>query len=62
MPCVPVAGMLARAPTRRAAKNERERGVLRNAVEPPDRKTADLVDELHSLKPDKFALVKGAAK
>ena len=40
-----------------AAKNEKERGVLQNAVDSADRKIDDLVYELYALTPDELALV-----
>ena len=49
--------MLALVPKLRVAKNEKERGVLQNAVDSADRKIDDLVYELYGLTPDEIALV-----
>ena len=49
--------MLALVPKLRAAKNEKERGVLQNAVDSADRKIGDLVYALYALTPDEIALV-----
>ena len=49
--------MLAVVPKLRGAKNEKERGVLQNAVASTDRKIDELVYELYGLTPDEIALV-----
>ena len=49
--------MLALMPKLRGAKNEKERGLLQNAVNSTDRKIDDLVYELYGLTPDEIALV-----
>ncbi|MCY7290431.1 MAG: hypothetical protein LH624_19870 [Cryobacterium sp.] len=54
--------MLALVPKLRAAKNEKECGVLQNAVDSTDRKIDDLVYELYALTPEEIALVEGTAK
>ncbi|MEO6740577.1 MAG: DNA methyltransferase [Chthoniobacteraceae bacterium] len=51
--------MLALVPKLRGAKNEKERGVLQNAVDSTDRKIDDLVYELYALTPEEIALVEG---
>ena len=54
--------MLALVPKLRAAKNEKERGVLQNAVDSADRKIDDIVYDLYGLTPDEIALVEGGEK
>ena len=57
--------MLALVPKLRGAKNaknEKERGVLQNAVDSTDRKIDDLVYELYALTPEEIGLVEGTAK
>ncbi len=54
--------MLALGPMLRAAKHEKERGVLQNAVDSTDRKIDDLVYDLYGLTPDEIVLVEGTAK
>ena len=54
--------MLALVPKLRAAKHEKERGVLQNAVDSADRKIDDIVYELYALTPEEIALVEGTAK
>ena len=49
--------MLALVPKLRAAKNEKERAVLQNAVDSTDRKIDNLVYDLYGLTPDEIALV-----
>ena len=49
--------MLALVPKLRGAKNEKERGVLQNAVDSTDRKIDDLVYDIYALTPDEIALV-----
>ena len=54
--------MLALVPKLRVAKNEKERGVLQNAVDSTDRKLDDLVYDIYALTPDEIALVEGGEK
>ena len=54
--------MLALVPKLRVAKNEKERGVLQNAVDSTDRKLDDLVYALDALTPEEIALVEGTGK
>ena len=54
--------MLALVPKLRSAKNEKERGVLQNAVDSTDRKLDDLVYDIYALTPEEIALVEGTAK
>ena len=57
-PCIP-----RRIPRKlRSAKNEKERGVLQNAVDSTDRKTDDIVYDIYALTPEKIGLVEGTAK
>ena len=49
--------MQALVPKLRGAKNEKERGVLQNAVDSTDRKIDDLVYAHYALTPDEIALV-----
>ena len=49
-------------PKLRAAKNEKERGVLQNAVASTDRKIDDIVYDIYALTPDEIALVEGTGK
>ena len=42
-----------------AAKNEKERGVLQNAVDSADRKIDDLVYALYALTPEEIGLAEG---
>ena len=49
--------MLALVPKLRAAKHEKERGLLQNAVNSTDRKIDDLVYDIYGLTPDEIALV-----
>ena len=49
--------MLALVPKLRAAKSEKERGVLQNAVDSTDRKIDDIVYDIYGLTPDEIALV-----
>ena len=54
--------MLALVPKLRSAKNEKERGVLQNAVDSADRKIDDIVYDIYALTPDEIALVEGGEK
>ena len=54
--------MLALVPKLRGAKNEKERGVLQNAVDSADRKIDDIVYDIYALTPDEIALVEGGEK
>ena len=54
--------MLALVPKLRSAKNEKERGVLQNAVDSADRKIDDIVYDIYGLTPDEIALVEGGEK
>ena len=54
--------MLALVPNLRGAKNEKERGVLQNAVDSTDRKIDDIVYDIYGLTPDEIALVENKEK
>lgn len=54
--------MLALMPKLRAAKSEKDRAVLQNAVEATDRQIDALVYELYGLAPEEIALVEGERK
>ena len=52
--------MLVLTPKLRAAKSDKERATLQNAVSATDRQIDQLVYELYDLTPEEIALVEGA--